>query len=116
MKLNPPEFPIWLETHKYADEWCDFHTTNPGIYVAIVRHLHECSQENRRTSIKEVVNRLRFDKSVKINGSYTYQINDAFTSIYGAVIYHNIPGLRHVFTSKLYHELKQQSHEAAATH
>ena len=109
ISVNMPVFQPWMEHHKYADAWCEFHLNNPHIYILIVVALHQAMLEGRKSSTKEIINKIRFDQTIKINRTGdTYSINDAFTSVYGMVIYENVPSLRSTFESELWHRMRSK--------
>jgi hypothetical protein len=93
--------PEAIDNHKYIDDFIEFHTANPQVYDKIMMELWECHKTGRKTSMKAIINTLRFQRGSVHNPSGKYLINDAFTSLYGAVIWHNFPNLRSTFKIKL---------------
>jgi uncharacterized Rmd1/YagE family protein len=93
--------PFEIDNHKYIEDFIAFHTANPRVYNHIMRELYRCRGLQKKTSMKEIINTLRYATDKEINKTGKYMINDAFTSLYGAVIYHNFPELRKTFTSKI---------------
>ena len=76
--------------HFWYTSFITFHKENPQILQKILEQLDRAHEKGiPKVSIKTIIGYLRWDVSLEIKGEHEFKINDAYTSLYSALIAKN---------------------------
>lgn len=78
----------------------DFHAANPHVWVRLVSLAEEYAAMRRPFGVKALVERMRWDASLRTNGR-PFKIDNSLTAQYARKLYETRPDLRQWFRVRL---------------
>ena len=109
-KVDHLKAPNILQKHDHWKSFRTFHDANPAVLDLILLELdHAASAGIKKVSIKTIIGKLKWDLQVKTQTNDEYKINDAFTSLYAAIIAKNWPEYAHMFEQRSMRAIKESN-------
>lgn len=92
--------------HFWFASFKNFHVENPQVLQKLLEQLDKAKEMGKtKVSIKTIIGYLRWDVTLEIKGENDFKINDAYTSLYSALIAKNWPEYADMFEQRGFRSL-----------